>query len=73
MAAPIAQFAEGLHKLAELEYTDDDIKEIDNKPSGSQLFMVLFNSFASFDYDEINEVYQNHVLSAPDELKDRVR
>ncbi|XP_065290062.1 vitellogenin-6-like [Dermacentor albipictus] len=67
------KFAEGLHKLAELEYTDDDIKEIDNKPSGSQLFMVLFNSFASFDYDEINEVYQNHVLSAPDELKDRVR
>ncbi|KAH7971478.1 hypothetical protein HPB49_024501 [Dermacentor silvarum] len=66
------KFAEGLHKLAELEYTDDDIKEIDNKASGSQLFILLFHSFASFDYDEIDEVYKNHVLSAPEELKDRI-
>ncbi|KAH8035352.1 hypothetical protein HPB51_004593 [Rhipicephalus microplus] len=66
------KFAEGLHQLAELDYTDEDIKEIDNKPSGSQLFLILFNSFASLDYDEISWVYQNHVASAPDGKKDNI-
>ncbi|XP_075527955.1 vitellogenin-6-like [Dermacentor variabilis] len=63
------KFAEGLNKLAELEYTDDDIKEIDNKASGSQLFITLFRSFSSFDYDEINDIYQHHVRSASEELQ----
>lgn len=66
------KFAEGLHKLAQMEYTDDDIKEIDNKESASRLFLILFNSFSSFDYDEINYVYENHVLAAPEEQKDSV-
>ncbi|KAL3194893.1 hypothetical protein MRX96_045805 [Rhipicephalus microplus] len=66
------KFAEGLHQLAELDYTDEDIKEIDNKPSGSQLFLILFNSFASLDYDEISWVYQNHVASAPEGKKDNI-
>ncbi|KAH7935304.1 hypothetical protein HPB52_005729 [Rhipicephalus sanguineus] len=66
------KFAEGLHQLAELDYTDEDIKEIDNKPGGSQLFLILFTSFASLDYDEISWVYQNHVVSAPEEKKDNI-
>ncbi|KAH7971480.1 hypothetical protein HPB49_024503 [Dermacentor silvarum] len=70
--ANIKKFAEGLHQLAQLEYTDDDIKEIDNKASGSQLFIALFRSFSSFDLDEIDATYHNHVLSAPEELKDSV-
>ncbi|XP_037287769.2 vitellogenin-6 [Rhipicephalus microplus] len=63
------KFAEGLHQLASLEYTDEDIKEIDQKPSGGQLFLTLFNSFMAFDYDEISWLYQNHVVSAPEEQK----
>ncbi|KAL3194889.1 hypothetical protein MRX96_045801 [Rhipicephalus microplus] len=63
------KFAEGLHQLASLEYTDEDIKEIDRKPSGGQLFLTLFNSFMAFDYDEISWLYQNHVVSAPEEQK----
>ncbi|XP_050042241.1 vitellogenin-6-like [Dermacentor andersoni] len=68
----LKKFAEGLHQLAELEYTDDDIKEIDNKASGSQLFLVLFRSFSGFDYDEVHAIYQNHVQAAPAEAKDSI-
>ncbi|KAL1431542.1 hypothetical protein MTO96_014061 [Rhipicephalus appendiculatus] len=40
--------------------------------AGSQLFLILFNSFASLDYDEISWVYQNHVASAPEGKKDNI-
>ncbi|KAH7935306.1 hypothetical protein HPB52_005731 [Rhipicephalus sanguineus] len=54
------------------KYTDDDIKEIDNKPRGSETFLTLYNSFASFDYDEISWVYETQVQAAPEENKESI-
>ncbi|XP_037527417.1 vitellogenin-6 [Rhipicephalus sanguineus] len=66
-------FVQGLQKLAHIEYTDEDIKEIDNKESGSLLFMMLFHNLLTFSYDDINDVYQNHVLTAPEDIKESIR
>uniref|UniRef100_A0A023FYX2 Putative vitellogenin-2 n=1 Tax=Amblyomma parvum TaxID=251391 RepID=A0A023FYX2_AMBPA len=63
------KFAEALKSLAELEFTDDDIADIEHKPSGAAKFLTLFNSFSSFSYDEISDVYQNYVLTAPENIK----
>ncbi|KAH7971477.1 hypothetical protein HPB49_024500 [Dermacentor silvarum] len=66
-------FVEGLRKLAHIEYGDEDIKEIDNKESGSLIFLMLFHNFLTFSYDDINDVYRNHVMTAPEDLKDSLR
>ncbi|KAL3194887.1 hypothetical protein MRX96_045799 [Rhipicephalus microplus] len=66
-------FVQGLQKLAQLEYTDEDIKEVDNKESGSLLFLMLFHNFLTFSYEDINDVYQNHVLTAPEDVKESMR
>ncbi|XP_077499484.1 vitellogenin-6-like isoform X1 [Amblyomma americanum] len=63
------KFAEALKKLAQLEFTDDEIADIEHKPSGAQLFLTLVSSFSSFSYDDINDLYQHHVLTAPEEIK----
>ncbi|XP_075527958.1 vitellogenin-6-like [Dermacentor variabilis] len=67
-----AKFGLGLYRLAQLEYTDDDIKEVGDDKRGGPLFLRTLSSFASFDYDEINEVYQKYVLLTPEERKDSI-
>ncbi|KAH9366387.1 hypothetical protein HPB48_018148 [Haemaphysalis longicornis] len=66
-------FVHGLEKLARLEYTDEDIKEIDQKESGGLSFLMLFQMFATMNYDEINDAYRTHVANAPDDIKDSIR
>ncbi|KAH6941088.1 hypothetical protein HPB50_013286 [Hyalomma asiaticum] len=66
-------FVQGLQKLAHIEYTDEDIKEVDNKESGSLLFLMLFHNFLTFSYEDIHDVYQNHVLTAPEDSKEALR
>lgn len=63
-------FVQGLDKLARLEYTDDDIKEIDQKPSGGLSFLMLFQSMMTLSYDDLNDIYRNHVVTAPEDIKD---
>ncbi|KAK8760323.1 hypothetical protein V5799_028410 [Amblyomma americanum] len=65
-------FVDGLRRLAQLEYTDEGIKEIDIEGSGGKLFFFLFSSFSAFDYEHINDVYRNHVVTAPDDIKESI-
>ncbi|XP_077550151.1 vitellogenin-6-like [Haemaphysalis longicornis] len=64
---------QSLEELARLEYTTEDTKEIDQKKSGSLQFLVLYRSFLSLNYDDINDIYRNHVVNAPDDVKDSLR
>ncbi|KAH7936098.1 hypothetical protein HPB52_018198 [Rhipicephalus sanguineus] len=66
-------FLVGLRSLARLEYTDEDIPNIDNEMSAGQLFHITFHSFSTFDYQEIDDIYRNHVLTAPEDIKDSMR
>ncbi|KAH7935303.1 hypothetical protein HPB52_005728 [Rhipicephalus sanguineus] len=66
-------FLVGLRSLARLEYTDEDIRNIDNEINAGQLFHITFHSFSTFDYQEIDDVYRNHVLTAPEDIKDSIR
>lgn len=64
---------QGLDKLARLEYTDDDIKEIDQKPSGGLSFLMLFQTMLTLGYDDLNDIYRNHVVTAPEDIKESMR
>nr|ABK40086.2 heme lipoprotein precursor [Amblyomma americanum] len=66
-------FVQGLQKLAHLEFNEEDIKEVSQEKSGALLFLVLFNALLPFNYEEINDVYRNHVLTAPDDTKESIR
>ncbi|KAH7971372.1 hypothetical protein HPB49_022947 [Dermacentor silvarum] len=66
-------FLVSLQSLARLEYSDEDIRHIDNEISGGIFFLIGFHSFSSFNYEDIDDVYRNHVLTAPEEIKDSMR
>ncbi|XP_065290068.1 vitellogenin-6-like [Dermacentor albipictus] len=61
-----------LQALARLEYTNEDIRDIDDEYSGALFFLIAFHSLSTFEYDEIDDVYRNHVLTAS-ENKDSMR
>lgn len=73
LASTKEHFIQGLDKLAHLEYTDEDIKEIDNKESGGMLFILVAQSLMTMNYEEIHDVYTSHVASAPDDIKASMR
>lgn len=62
-----------LQELVLFEYSDEDIRDIDNKMSVGDLFLIGVHSFSSFDYEDIDDVYRNHVLTAPEDIKDSMR
>ncbi|KAK8788260.1 hypothetical protein V5799_021965, partial [Amblyomma americanum] len=66
-------FIEGLKKLAAIEYNDEDYKNMRDKPSASLMFLQLFLNFITFSYDEISEIYNQHVLNAPEGSKKHIK
>ncbi|KAH6941089.1 hypothetical protein HPB50_013287 [Hyalomma asiaticum] len=66
-------FIEGLKRLAAIEYTDEDYKNMRDKPSASMLFLQLFSNMLTLTYDEISDIYNQHVLNAPNGAKPHIR
>ncbi|XP_077550146.1 vitellogenin-6-like isoform X1 [Haemaphysalis longicornis] len=67
-------FIEGLKRLAGIEYSDEDFKNMRDKlPSPSMLFLQLFSNMLTFTYGEISEIYNQHVLNAPNGAKQHIR
>lgn len=66
-------FIEGLKKLAGIEYSEEDYQNMRDKPSASLLFVQLFSNFLTFSYDEISEIYNQHVLNAPEGSKRHIK
>nr|WEY02608.1 vitellin-c [Haemaphysalis flava] len=73
LSSPTETFIQGLDKLAQLEYTDEDIKEIDNKESGGLLFILLSQTLMTYNYEQLNDVYHNHVANAAEDMKKSMR
>ncbi|KAH8035348.1 hypothetical protein HPB51_004589 [Rhipicephalus microplus] len=66
-------FIEGLKRLAAVEYSDEDFKNMRDRPSASMLFLQLFSNMLTLTYDEISDIYNQHVLNAPNGAKKHVR
>lgn len=66
-------FIEGLKRLAAVEYSDEDYKNMRDKPSASMLFLQLFSNMLTLTYDEISDIYNQHVLNAPNGAKRHIR
>ncbi|CAN8004235.1 unnamed protein product, partial [Ixodes hexagonus] len=66
-------FVAGMNSLAQLEFTEEDYKNIPEKESPGLQFLLLFSDIVPLTYDEISEIYNQHVLNAPGETKANVR
>ncbi|XP_050042262.1 vitellogenin-6-like [Dermacentor andersoni] len=66
-------FIEGLKRLAAIEYSEEDYKNMRDKPSGGMLFLQLFSNMLTLTYDEISEIYNQHILNAPNGAKKYIR
>lgn len=73
LASSKEHFIQGLDKLAHLEYTDEDIKEIDNKESGGMNFILVSQSLMTLNYEDIHDIYNSHVANAPEDIKASMR
>lgn len=59
----------GFKKLAAFHYDDDDIHDLEKKESGGLTFLVLFNSLLTLTYEDVSQVYDQHVANAPEAEK----
>ncbi|XP_042145196.1 vitellogenin-1-like [Ixodes scapularis] len=66
-------FVEGLNHLAAFGYDDSDIGSVDTKESGALRFLLLFRSMASMRYEDIEQVYEQNVVNAPEPNRQNVR
>ncbi|CAN7941194.1 unnamed protein product, partial [Ixodes pacificus] len=66
-------FVEGLNHLAAFEYHDSDIGSVDTKESGALRFFLLFSSMAFMRYEDIEQVYEQNVVNAPEPNRKNVR
>ncbi|EEC17914.1 hemelipoglycoprotein precursor, putative [Ixodes scapularis] len=67
------KFVEGLNHLAAFGYDDSDIGSVDTKESGALRFLLLFRSMASMRYEDIEQVYEQNVVNAPEPNRQNVR
>uniref|UniRef100_A0A4D5RIF2 Putative vitellogenin-2 n=2 Tax=Ixodes scapularis TaxID=6945 RepID=A0A4D5RIF2_IXOSC len=66
-------FVAGMNSLAKLEFTEEDYKDIPAKESPGLQFLLLFLDIVTFTYDDLSEVYNQHVLNAPEDTRTNVR
>ncbi|KAG0413554.1 hypothetical protein HPB47_009287 [Ixodes persulcatus] len=66
-------FVEGLNHLAAFEYDDSDIGSVDTKESGALRFFLLFSSMAFMRYEDIEQIYEQNVVNAPEPNRKNVR
>ncbi|KAM7286899.1 vitellogenin-6-like [Ixodes scapularis] len=67
------KFVAGLNHLAALEYEDDDVKDVHGKESGGLQFLVLFNALSTLHFEDVVQVYEQAVASAPEASQSHVK
>lgn len=66
----VFQFAPVFNKLAAMKYTESDIKNLEKKQSGADLFLGLYHMMVTLGYEDVKEAYDKQVVNGPPERKE---